>query len=143
MKGIYNALEAIEAELEANPLIDRVEYGNQDDVNTAKGAVGSFGQIWITPSNVGHQIMNLGMTIILGSKATEANERDVFNKLSSVAARLAAQLQWGDLHKSKYQMTGNMNMTPLYPENTGQDSYAGWMLDFTIAIENTAYDVQS
>lgn len=142
MRGIYNTIEAIRSTLDANPLIDRVLYGTRDDINEMKAEIGSFGQIWITSSTVNDSILSLGMIVVLGSKVKESigNEQDVLNKLAAVAARLASELQYGDLHRDQYQMPGDMSLRPLYPENTGSDSYGGWELSFTVEVLNDAHD---
>lgn len=140
MKGLYNATDAIETVLNSNPLIDRVSYGDKEDINESKGSVGSFAQIWVTNSSVDDSILSLGLTVVLGSKATEENEKDIFNKLAAVAGRLASELQYGSLHDDGYQMTASVNMTPLYPQNTDTDGYAGWALDFTIEVLNDVHD---
>lgn len=138
MRGIYSSLQKIEDTLTANPLLDRVTYGTKDDINEMKGEVGSFAQIWITPSTVNDSTLTLGLIVILGSQVKESigNEQDVLNKLAAVAARLASELQYGDLSLDGYQMTSDMNMTPLYPENTDSDSYGGWECSFNITILN-------
>ena len=142
MRGITNGIQKIHDTLENNPLIDRVTYGTKDDINEMKGEIGSFAQIWLQPSTVNDSILSLGFIIVLGAKvkSDSSNEQQVLNNLAAVAARLASELQYGELSLDGYQMTGDMSISPLYPENTDSDNYGGWNCTFTVDILNEVHD---
>jgi hypothetical protein len=147
MQGFYNILERIKLQLEDDPNVNTVTYGDIFKIDLNKQTIFPLCHLMVNEATMENNIWRFNVSVIAMDILDESkdnitdwfvgntNEQDILNTQLAVLNRLFQVLKTGSLSKDLYQLDGNPtceNFTERF-----ENSLAGWTGTFDVLIPNT------
>jgi uncharacterized protein YuzB (UPF0349 family) len=147
MQGFYNILERIKLQLEDDPNVNTVTYGDIFKIDLNKQTIFPLSHLMVNEASMENNIWRFNVSVIAMDILDESkenvtdwfvgntNEQDILNTQLAVLNRLFQVLRQGSLAKDLYQLDGNPtceNFTERF-----ENSLAGWTGTFDVLIPNT------
>jgi hypothetical protein len=147
MQGFYNILERIKIQLEDDPNVNTVTYGDIFKIDLNKQTIFPLCHLMVNEATMENNIWRFNVSVIAMDILDESkdnitdwfvgntNEQDILNTQLAVLNRLFQVLKTGSLSKDLYQLDGNPtceNFTERF-----ENSLAGWTGTFDVLIPNT------
>ena len=135
MRVFYEVVDTIEEELNADPFVNTVTYGNIFDVDLNKTTLFPLAHFIVNNATYQGNIWVLNMSlIVMGINDGGNNEHYVLNEQLSVVNKLFEKLRRGDLHDTPYKLDGNPISNPF--KERFENDLIGWETTFNVHIAN-------
>jgi hypothetical protein len=146
MKGFYNLIDTIKAELETIPFVNTVTQGDIYEVDLAKQTIFPLSHIIVNNVNLEGKIMRFNISIlamdIVDINKEDApteyvgndNVQDVLNQQLIVCQRVFESAKRGDLFDDLYQTDGTASCEPF--TERFENFLAGWTMTFDVLVPN-------
>ena len=146
MKGFYNLIDTIKAELEAIPFVNTVTQGDIYDVDLAKQTIFPLSHIIVNNATFENNQTRFNVSIIAmdivdinkEDAPTEYigndNVQDVLNQQLIVCQRVYESAKRGDLYSDLYQTDGTATCEPF--TERFENFLAGWTMTFDVLVPN-------
>lgn len=147
MQGFYNILERIKLQLEQDPNVNTVTYGDLFKIDLNKQTIFPLAHLMVNEATMENNVWRFNVSVIAMDILDESkgnvtdlfivntNEQDILNTQLAVLNRLFQVLKQGSLAKSLYQLDGNPNCESF--TERFENSLAGWTGTFDVLIPNT------
>jgi len=146
MKGFYNLIDTIKAELETIPFVNTVTQGDIYEIDLAKQTIFPLSHIIVNNVNLEGKIMRFNISIlamdIVDINKEDApteyvgndNVQDVLNQQLIVCQRVFESAKRGDLYDDFYQTDGTASCEPF--TERFENFLAGWTMTFDVLVPN-------
>ena len=146
IRSFYLLTQAIKDELEADPSINTVSFGDITELDLRKQTMFPLAHIMLNSVTNRDNVLvyNLSvfvMDVVDTSKSQTTdwfvgndNEQDILNTQLAVLNKLTQVLSRGTLFQDKYQLDGTITCEPFY--DRFENELAGWTATFDILIPN-------
>jgi hypothetical protein len=146
MKGFYNLIDTIKAELETIPFVNTVTQGDIYDVDLAKQTIFPLSHIIVNNATFENNqtrfnVSIVAMDIVDINKEDAPNEyigndnvQDVLNQQLIVCQRVYESAKRGDLYSDFYQTDGTATCEPF--TERFENFLAGWTMTFDVLVPN-------
>jgi hypothetical protein len=145
MQGFYNILSTIKGQLELDPMVNTVTYGDIFDVDLAKQTIFPLSHIIVNEASMEGNTWRFNITVIcmdvldISKDESEPfvgndNEQDILNTQLAVINRLCEVLRRGDIRSDLYHLDGNVTCEPF--TERFENNLTGWAATFDIIIPN-------
>jgi hypothetical protein len=146
MKGFYNLIDTIKAELEAIPFVNTVTQGDIYDVDLAKQTIFPLSHIIVNNATFENNQTRFNVSIVAmdivdinkEDAPTEYigndNVQDVLNQQLIVCQRVYESARRGDLYSDLYQTDGTATCEPF--TERFENFLAGWTMTFDVLVPN-------
>ena len=146
MQVFYNVIGEIKTQLEVDPIVTSVTYGDIFDIDLNKQTLFPLSHIVVNQASLEgatwrFNISVFAMDILDISKEENAskfigndNEQDVLNTQLAVINRLCEALRRGDLMKDLWMLDGNVTCEPF--TERFENNLAGWVATFDVITPN-------
>jgi len=146
MKGFYNLIDTIKAELEAIPFVNTVTQGDIYDVDLAKQTIFPLSHIIVNNATFENNQTRFNVSIvamdIVDINKEDApnvyigndNVQDVLNQQLIVCQRVYESAKRGDLYSDLYQTDGTATCEPF--TERFENFLAGWTMTFDVLVPN-------
>jgi hypothetical protein len=146
MKGFYNLIDNIKAELETIPFVNTITQGDIYEVDLAKQTIFPLSHIIVNNVNLEGKIMRFNISIlamdIVDINKEDApnvyvgndNVQDVLNQQLIVCQRVFESAKRGDLYDDFYQTDGTASCEPF--TERFENFLAGWTMTFDVLVPN-------
>lgn len=146
MKGFYNLIDTIKAELETIPFVNTVTQGDIYEVDLAKQTIFPLSHIIVNNATFDSKIVTFNVSIIamdiVDINKDDAptlyigndNVQDVLNQQLIVLQRVFESAKRGNLYSNLYQVEGTMNCEPF--TERFENFLAGWTGTFDVIVQN-------
>jgi hypothetical protein len=146
MKGFYNLIDTIKAELETIPFVNTVTQGDIYDVDLAKQTIFPLSHIIVNNATFENNQTRFNVSIIAmdivdinkEDAPTEYigndNVQDVLNQQLIVCQRVYESAKRGDLYSDFYQTDGTATCEPF--TERFENFLAGWTMTFDVLVPN-------
>jgi hypothetical protein len=146
MKGFYNLIDTIKAELDSIPFVNTVTQGDIYEVDLAKQTIFPLSHIMVNGANFEDKVIRfnvsiLAMDIVDINKEDSPtvyvgndNVQDVLNQQLIVCQRVFESAKRGDLYSDLYQTDGAATCEPF--TERFENFLAGWTMTFDILVPN-------
>lgn len=146
MQGFYNITQRIKLQLEDDPIVSNVTFGDIFDIDLSKQSIFPLCHMVVNQATLEGNIWRFNLTVyamdvldISQEDTTDkflknSNEQDILNTQLAVLNRLFEVLRVGILNKELYQLDGNPtceNFTERFENNL-----SGWAGTFDVLIPN-------
>jgi hypothetical protein len=146
MKGFYNLIDTIKAELETIPFVNTITQGDIYEVDLAKQTIFPLSHIIVNNVNLEGKIIRFNISIlamdIVDINKEDApteyvgndNVQDVLNQQLIVCQRVFESAKRGDLYDDFYQTDGTASCEPF--TERFENFLAGWTMTFDVLVPN-------
>jgi hypothetical protein len=146
MKGFYNLIDTIKAELEAIPFVNTVTQGDIYDVDLAKQTIFPLSHIIVNNATFENNQTRFNVSIVamdivdINKKDAPTeyigndNVQDVLNQQLIVCQRVYESARRGDLYSDLYQTDGTATCEPF--TERFENFLAGWTMTFDVLVPN-------
>jgi hypothetical protein len=146
MKGFYNLIDTIKAELETIPFVNTVTQGDIYDVDLAKQTIFPLSHIIVNNATFENNQTRFNVSIVAmdivdinkEDAPTEYigndNVQDVLNQQLIVCQRVYESAKRGDLFDNLYQVDGTGTCEPF--TERFENFLAGWTMTFDVLVPN-------
>jgi hypothetical protein len=146
MKGFYNLIDTIKAELETIPFVNTVTQGDIYDVDLAKQTIFPLSHIIVNNATFENNQTRFNVSIVAmdivdinkEDAPTEYigndNVQDVLNQQLIVCQRVYESAKRGDLYSDLYQTDGTATCEPF--TERFENFLAGWTMTFDVLVPN-------
>jgi hypothetical protein len=145
MQGFYNILSTIKGQLELDPMVNTVTYGDIFDVDLAKQTIFPLSHIIVNEASMEGNTWRFNITVIcmdvldISKDESEPfvgndNEQDILNTQLAVINRLCEVLRRGDIRSDLYHLDGSVTCEPF--TERFENNLTGWAATFDIIIPN-------
>jgi hypothetical protein len=146
MKGFYNLIDTIKAELETIPFVNTVTQGDIYDVDLAKQTIFPLSHIIVNNATFENNQTRFNFSIVAMdivdiNKEDAPNEyigndnvQDVLNQQLIVCQRVYESAKRGDLFDNLYQVDGTGTCEPF--TERFENFLAGWTMTFDVLVPN-------
>jgi hypothetical protein len=146
MKGFYNLIDTIKAELDAIPFVNTVTQGDIYDVDLAKQTIFPLSHIIVNNATFENNQTRFNVSIVAmdivdinkEDAPTEYigndNVQDVLNQQLIVCQRVYESAKRGDLYSDLYQTDGTATCEPF--TERFENFLAGWTMTFDVLVPN-------
>jgi hypothetical protein len=146
MKGFYNLIDTIKAELETIPFVNTVTQGDIYDVDLAKQTIFPLSHIIVNNATFENNQTRFNVSIVAmdivdinkEDAPTEYigndNVQDVLNQQLIVCQRVYESAKRGDLFDNLYQVDGTATCEPF--TERFENFLAGWTMTFDVLVPN-------
>lgn len=146
MTDFYDLLDKIKAELDSNPNVNNVTFGDIMDVDLNKTTLFPLSHIVASNISFSDRIMTANIDILLLDVVDDNrrssddvflssdNLQDVMNTQLAVGNLLQSKMRRGDLFTDKFQVLSNVTARPFYDRFENQ--LAGWAFTFVVELPN-------
>lgn len=146
MKGFYNLIDTIKAELETIPFVNTVTQGDIYEIDLAKQTIFPLSHIIVNNVNFEDKVIRFNISIlamdIVDINKEDAptayigndNVQDVLNQQLIVCQRVFESAKRGDLFDDLYQTDGTASCEPF--TERFENFLAGWTMTFDVLVPN-------
>jgi hypothetical protein len=146
MKGFYNLIDTIKAELETIPFVNTVTQGDIYEVDLAKQTIFPLSHIIVNNATFENNQTRFNVSIvamdIVDINKEDApnvyigndNVQDVLNQQLIVCQRVYESARRGDLYSDLYQTDGTATCEPF--TERFENFLAGWTMTFDVLVPN-------
>lgn len=146
MKGFYNLIDTIKAELETIPFVNTVTQGDIYEIDLAKQTIFPLSHIIVNNANFEDKVIRFNISIlamdIVDINKEDApteyvgndNVQDVLNQQLIVCQRVFESAKRGDLFDDLYQTDGTASCEPF--TERFENFLAGWTMTFDVLVPN-------
>lgn len=155
MKEFYDLIDAIYAELNSNPFVNTVTFGDIMKVDLSKQTIFPLSHITIRSATfnehtVDFELQVMSMDIVDESKEDKFssdsvpykgldNKHDVLNTQLAVINKLQSELRYGSLNEDNYILDASATATMF--EDRFENLITGWALSLSISIPNNKISI--
>ena len=136
MRTFYKVVDQLETELQANPFVNTVSYGDIFDIDLKKQSLYPISHFIVNSAT--HQgsiwVLNISLLCMDLPESTD-NEHHVLDEQLAVINKVIEKFKRGDLRDEKYELIGQPTATPF--KDYGEVGSIGWECTFDIATNNT------
>lgn len=144
--GFYQVTQAIKDQLELDPIVTSVTYGDIFDIDLNKKTLFPLCHVMVNNATMESNIWRFNISvfaidIVDISKESNVdlfigndNEQDVLHTQLAVLGRLFEVLRRGDLMRDLFQLDGNPNCEPF--TERFENNLAGWVGTFDVLVPN-------
>ena len=138
-RQIYNIKQKIENLLNADPLINSVFRGQDDDFLRQKKNFYPSARVDYGPASITNEAITVTMLVQIVGQVDDAfeNEDNVLNDAMTSAARLVAQLQEAD-HDAEFEQVEPVTSDYIWEAN--DSNVAGFGLTIPLTMANTSHE---
>ena len=146
MKGFYNLIDTIKAELETIPFVNTVTQGDIYEVDLAKQTIFPLSHIIVNSANFEDKVIRFNVSILAmdlvdinkedSSTVYVGNDnvQDVLNQQLIVCQRVFESAKRGNLYDDLYQTDGTASCEPF--TERFENYLAGWTMTFDVLVPN-------
>lgn len=146
MKGFYNLIDTIKAELETIPFVNTVTQGDIYEIDLAKQTIYPLSHIIVNNVNFENNVIRFNISIlamdIVDINKEDAptvyigndNVQDVLNQQLIVCQRVFESAKRGNLYDDLYQTDGTASCEPF--TERFENFLAGWTMTFDVLVPN-------
>lgn len=146
MKGFYNLIDTIKAELETIPFVNTVTQGDIYEVDLAKQTIFPLSHIIVNNANFEDKIIRFNVSLICMDIVDINNEdaptvyigndnvQDVLNQQLIVCQRVYESAKRGNLYNTFFQVDGIASCEPF--TERFENFLAGWTMTFDVIVQN-------
>jgi len=134
MKAYLNVINVIESELNANPFINSVTFGDIFDLDLSKQSMFPIGHYIIGSVTYENQILILPVTLMVADLADDDNYKYTLAETMTPIVKLLEIFDRGDLRDERYHLRGTPTITPF--KERGENDMYGWDCTFTVEVPN-------
>ena len=155
MKEFYDLIDAIYAELNSNPFVNTVTFGDIMKVDLSKQTIFPLSHITIRSATfnehtVDFELQVMSMDIVDESKEDKFssdsvpykgldNKHDVLNTQLAVINKLQSELRYGSLNEDNYILDASATATMF--EDRFENLITGWALSLSISTPNNKISI--
>ena len=146
MQGFYNVTNRIKTQLEADPFVNTITYGDIFRVDLNKLTIFPLSHLIVNNATLENNVWRFSLTVlsmdvvdISKEETTDAfrgndNEQDILNTQLAVQNRLLEVLRRGDIRTELYHLDGNPSCEPF--TEAYENYLAGWSCTFDVLVPN-------
>ena len=146
MVGFYNLLDKIKAELQSNPFVNTVTYGDISDIDLSKKTIFPLSHFIVNSFAYNGNVVDMSVSLLCMDIVDESkddvtdlfmgntNEQDIFNTQMNVVVRVLDVLNRGDLRAQGFALNGTPNIEAF--TDRFENKLAGWTCSFNVTIIN-------
>jgi len=146
LTGFYQVTQAIKDQLELDPIVTTVTYGDIFDIDLNKKTLFPLSHLVVNNATMENNIWRFNLSVfaidimdISKSDNVSAfigndNEQDILHTQLAVLNKLFEVLRRGNLHKDLYQLDGSPSCEPF--TERFENNLAGWVGTFEVLVLN-------
>jgi hypothetical protein len=146
LTGFYQVTQAIKDQLELDPIVTTVTYGDIFDIDLNKKTLFPLSHLVVNNATMENNIWRFNLSVfaidimdISKSDNVSAfigndNEQDILHTQLAVLNKLFEVLRRGNLHKDLYQLDGSPSCEPF--TERFENNLAGWVGTFEVLVPN-------
>ena len=135
MKAYLNVINVIENELQANPFINTVSYGDIFDLDLSKQTLFPLGHYIVGTVTYENQILVIPVSLMVGAISDDGeSHKYTLAETMTPIVKLLEIFDRGDLRDDRYHLRGTPSITPF--RERGENDLYGWECSFSIEVPN-------
>jgi|TARA_B110000908_G_scaffold17449_1_gene19607 hypothetical protein len=148
MKALFDLTDKIKTELENNPLINQVTFGDLFEVDLLKKNIYPLAHVGMQSAQISGGVAYVDISILFLDIVDEQkqaqtdqfygndNEHFVLNNMFAAATKTVQELMRGDTYSQGFQVEDDNVAVEFFSERF-EDKLAGVGIDMTVTIKNT------